>query len=127
MNPVEFLTRLIISFVLIIFLVLRWALGPYITGAHLPDGDFNSGLLSVFFGTVRAGEYTFVALFSMRAFIGMALVSWVLIPAARFFIDANFRYLQVAAIIGCLGAATVCFFLTLLIQLFYYGGGTIFA
>ena len=125
MNPTEFLIRLIAAFLLVVFVVLRWALGPYLTDAHIPDPEsgevkFTSGLLSVFFGTGRPGEWTLVSLFMARAFLGMMLVSWVLIPAARFFADVNLRYLQLAAVILCGGLSVGCFFLSLLIELVYY-------
>lgn len=128
MNPIEFIFRLIIGGAVVVFGVLVWALAPYLAGAHVVGGEaLNAPVVSIFFGTAKPQGYTVISLLLARGCLGMAIASWITIPALQYFADADFRPLARAGVIVFMTASVAAFLSSLLVHIFYYGGGTIFA
>ncbi|MGU9950875.1 MAG: hypothetical protein ACNYPH_00910 [Gammaproteobacteria bacterium WSBS_2016_MAG_OTU1] len=122
MSPVEFMLRVIGAFAILIFLVLFWAVVPYLQGVHLPNSpaEFEAPLLTIIFGTTQPKLVTVSLLLFSRFCFGMAAAAFVLLPALRFFVDADFRPLARAAVIVFFGSSTVAFFAAILAHLVFY-------
>ena len=128
MNHGEFLFRLLAGGAIFFFAVLTWAVGPYVNDAHVVGGEpLNAPIMSVFFGTAQPRGVTVIALLLARGCLGMALASWIAIPAARYFYDVDFRPLARAAVIVFMTCSVAAFMGSLLAHLLIDGGGTIFA
>lgn len=111
MNLSEFITRLCVGVALFVFGVLVWALGPYLAGVHASGGEeFYAPILSIFFGTNKPATPAVVGFLLSRGCFTMAIVSWIVIPAARYFVNADFTPLARAGFIVFM-AASVAFFL----------------
>lgn len=122
MNPVEFFTRLIIGLAAFVFLVLIWAVAPYAAGAHTGAVEFPVPVASIFFGTAKPKMITVLCLLLARGGLGMAISSWILVPALQFFVDADFRYLARAGVIIFMSISVIAFLSALLAHIVYYGG-----
>lgn len=128
MNSGEFIARLLIGGAIFIFGVLGWALAPYLNGVHEIGGPaLDAPMMSVFFGTARPQGFTVISLLLARGSFSMAAALWVLIPGLQYFADADFRPLARAGVIVFMSLSVAFFLLSLLVHIFYYGGGTLFA
>lgn len=129
MSPVEFGLRILIGGAIIIFGVLAWAVSPYLEGTHIIGSGvlIDAPIMSVFFGNAEPQGYTVLALLWARGCFGMTVASWVIIPAAQYFYDSNFKPLARAAQILFMSGSVAAFLFSLLVHIFYYGGGTLFA
>ncbi|MGI9296606.1 MAG: hypothetical protein ACR2QC_01750 [Gammaproteobacteria bacterium] len=129
MSSVEFIFRVLAGVAVVIFGVLVWALAPYLNDAHvIGSGEtLDAPIMSIFFGNAQPQGFTVLSLLLARGCFGMAAASWIVVPTLQFFAAADFRPLARAAVIVFMTGSVAGFMGSLLVHIFYYGGGTIFA
>lgn len=123
MNPMEFIMRIISGVLALIFLVLLWALVPYINGAHEVAGGLNTPVVSIFFGRTEPRPIVIILLLLSRGSFGLMISSWLLIPTIQFFTGLNFRPLARAAVIVLMSCSTATFFGALILHFLHQRGG----
>ncbi len=112
MTIMEFILRLFIGLAVLIFGIIVWALAPYLAGVHIPDSgaDFHAPVLSIFFGTNTPAPAAILGFLLARATFAMAVFSWIVIPAARyFFYNIDFRPLARAGVILFMSLSVAAF------------------
>ena len=123
MNPTEFIMRIIGGVLSLIFLVLLWALVPYINGVHEVAGGLDTPIVSVFFGRTEPRPIVTILLLLSRGSFGLMVSGWLLIPTIQFFTGLNFRPLARAAVIVFMSCSTATFFGALILHFLHQRGG----
>ncbi|MDM5147644.1 hypothetical protein NQX30_04575 [Candidatus Persebacteraceae bacterium Df01] len=109
MNTFEFFIRLALSVIVLFFMVLGWALVPYIN-----DEPINTGFISVFFGAESVSGFTRNVLLLSRGCLGLTVLSWIFVPSWQFFYDTDFSPLARAFVIIFSSLTVIAFFGALL-------------
>lgn len=116
MSIIEFIIRLGVTMALLFWLVLRWAVVPYLDS----DMSLDLTIVSTFFGNREPVSWVRDLLLASRFFFGLTLTTYVFLPALCMFVEFDHRpYTSSIAII--LGGLTVlCFFGSLVIQQLFF-------
>lgn len=121
MSKNEFILRQILGVIILVFMVIKWAIIPYAENAHVVGGaSLDTYVISIFFGNHTPRGITVLMLLAARAFIGLALAFWVLVPGLRFLIDADFNPLARASVILFSGISVLMFVGSLVVHFVFY-------
>ena len=76
MNVLNAVTRIVLTLAVILFLIIRWALVPYLT-----DASIDTPVVSIFLGNKDATSWTRDLLLLARAFLDASLALYIFMPA----------------------------------------------
>ena len=116
MNAIELLIRLAVGGAIFAFLVVGWTLVP------LADADtkLNLTLVQFFYGNSPPIGTVRTLLLVSRAFLSLGISAYVLLPAANFFINLDYRVITNYVTAVLIMLSVVVFFVSLVVQQLFH-------
>ena len=102
MNVLNAVTRIVLTLAVILFLIIRWALVPYLT-----DASINAPVVSIFLGNKDPISWTRDLLLLARAFLGASLALYIFMPTLSLFGDFDLIILRRDICLALLGFSII--------------------